>query len=119
VCIQISVNSCVTTEQVGEVHEITEAIPQAARVCILSASAGAGPPASDGLLGLGGTADPGLSPAGGFPFPVLGFFFVFFRMVRRQRYIEVRIRSSLPYPRSDGAPSTGEGRMESCLRRIS
>jgi hypothetical protein len=106
-------------EHVREVQEITEAVPQAARVCIPSASVGAGPPASDGLLGLGGTADPGLLPAGGFMFPVLGFFYVFFRMVRRQRYIEVRIRSFLPYPRSDGASSTGEGRVESCLRRMS
>jgi hypothetical protein len=62
--------------------------------------------------------DLGLSPAGGFPFLVLGFYCVFFRMVRRQRHPKVRIRSSLPYPRSGGAPSASKGRVESCVRRI-
>jgi hypothetical protein len=64
--------------------------PQPARVSIPSAGAGAGLPASYGLLGLGGAADTVLSPTGGFPFPILGFFCVFFGMVRRQRHLEVR-----------------------------
>jgi hypothetical protein len=84
-----------------------------------SADVVAGPPASNGLSGLGGTVDPGLSPARGFPFPDLGFFCIFFGMVRRRRYLEVRISSSPPYPRSDGASSTGGGRVESCVRQIS
>jgi hypothetical protein len=36
---------------------------------------------SDGLLGLGGIADPDLSLAGGFPFLVLGFLCILFGMV--------------------------------------
>jgi hypothetical protein len=90
-----------------------------ARVSNPSAGAVVGPPASDGLAGLGGTVDPGLSPAGGFPFPILGFFYVFFGIVRRRRHLEVRISYSLPYPRSGGASSTGGGRVESCVRQIS
>jgi hypothetical protein len=64
-------------------------------------------------------ADPGLSSAGGFPFSVLGFFCVFFKMVRWQRYLEVKIRSFPPYPRFGGASSTGGGCVESSVRRIS
>jgi hypothetical protein len=45
-------------------------------------------------------------------------FYVFFRMVRRWRYPEVRIRSSPPYPHFDGAPSATGGHVEFCLRRI-
>jgi hypothetical protein len=96
--------------------------PQAAaRVSIpsIGTGTGVGLPASDGLLGLGGAADLGLSPAGGFPFHVLGFFDVFFGMARRRRHPEVRIRSFPPYPRFGGASSTNEGRVESCVRRIS
>jgi hypothetical protein len=94
---------------------MTEAIPQAARVSIPSVGAVAGPPASDVLSGLGGTADPCLPLAGGFPFLVLGFLYAFFGMVRQRRDPEVRIRSSPPYPRSGGVSSTGGRRMESCV----
>jgi hypothetical protein len=38
----------------------------------------------DGLSGLGGMMDLGLSPESGFLFPILGFFYVFFGMVRRR-----------------------------------
>jgi hypothetical protein len=93
--------------------------PQAATVSIPFVGTVAGPPVIDGLSGLGGTADPGLSPAGGFLFPVLGFFCVFFGMVIRWRHPKVRIRSSPPYSCSGGASSSGRGRMESCVRRIS
>jgi hypothetical protein len=63
--------------------------------------------------------EPGLSTMGEFLVPILGFFCVFFGMVRRRRYLEVRIRSSPLYPRSGGPSSTGERRVESCVRRIS
>jgi hypothetical protein len=62
------------SKQVREKHEITEAIPLAARVSVPSVGIAAGPPASDGLSALGGMEDPVLSLAGGFPFPVLARF---------------------------------------------
>jgi hypothetical protein len=74
-----------------------------------------GPAASDGLSGLGGMADLGLSLAGGFSFLVLGVFRVFFWVVRRRQYPEVRIRSSLAYPCFGGAPSASRGHVESCV----
>jgi hypothetical protein len=61
-------------------------IPKAARVSVPSASVVAGPAVSDGLSVLGGMADLGLSSMGGFSFILLGFFCVFFRMVRRRRH---------------------------------
>jgi hypothetical protein len=93
-----------------------EAIPNAARVSVPSASVGAGPTASDSLLGLGGMADLGLSSAG--EFPHFRVFCVFFWMVRRQRHPKVSIRSSLPYPCSGGTPSASGGCVESCVLRI-
>jgi hypothetical protein len=86
--------------------------PQTARVYIPFVGAGAGPAASHGLLGLGGMADSGVSSVGGFPFLVLDFLCVFFRMVWWWRHPEVRLRSFPPYPRSDGVSSTGGGHME-------
>jgi hypothetical protein len=59
---------------------------------------------------LGGMADHGVSPARWFRSSFRLFFSVF-GMVRR--------RSSPPYPRSGGASSTGKGRVELCVRRIS
>jgi hypothetical protein len=48
------------------------------------------------------------------------FFDVFFvEMLKRWLYLEVRVRSSPPYPRSGGASRVGGGRVESCARRIS
>jgi hypothetical protein len=72
----------------------------------------------DGCSGLWGMVDLGLSLAGGFSILVLGFFCVFFQMVRRQRHREVRMRSPLPSPRSSDAPSASGGRVESCVRWI-
>jgi hypothetical protein len=62
------------SKQVHEKHEITEAIPLAARASVPPVGIGADPPASDGLSALGGMEDPGLSPAGGSPFLVLARF---------------------------------------------
>jgi hypothetical protein len=92
-------------------QEITDAIPQAARVSI--PFVGAGLAASDGLSGLGGTEDP-RPLADGF-----SFFYVFFGMVRRRWHPKVRIRSSPLYPRSCSASSTGRGRVKSCVQWIS
>jgi hypothetical protein len=92
-----------------------EAIPKAARVSVPSTGVAAGSATSDGPSGLGGMVDLGLSPAGGLPFFVLGFFCVFFWIVRRRRYPEGRIRSSLSYPRSVGAPIASRGHVESCV----
>jgi hypothetical protein len=93
-------------------------IPKAARVSLPSVGVAAGLATSDGLLGLGDTTYHGLSPAGGFLFLVLGFIYVFFRMVRRQRYAKVGIRSSPLYPRFASVPRTSGGRVVSCVRRI-
>jgi hypothetical protein len=68
--------------------------------------------ACNGILVLGGVANCVLSPAGGFLFLVLGFFSVFFGVVRRRWRLEVRIRPSPPYPCFGGAPSTRGGRAE-------
>jgi hypothetical protein len=54
------------------------------RVFVPSTGVAVRPAASDGLSGLGGMADLGLSLVEGFPFLVLGFFYVFFQMVRRR-----------------------------------
>jgi hypothetical protein len=94
-------------------QEIIAVIPQAARVSIPSIGVGTDPAASNGLSGLGGKADP-RPLAGSF-----SFVYVFFGIVRRRQHPEVRIRFSPPYPRSGGASSTGGGRVESCVRRIS
>jgi hypothetical protein len=68
-------------------------------------------------LSHGGMADLGLSPVGGFQcFRI--FFCVFFEMVRRWRHLEIIIRSSPPYPRTDGVSSASDERVESCVRRI-
>jgi hypothetical protein len=66
----------------------------------------------------GAMVDLGILPAGGFLFLVLGFFCVFFWMVRQRRYSKVRIRSFPPYPRFGGAPSASRGRVESCIQWI-
>jgi hypothetical protein len=50
-------------------------IPKAARVSVPSTDVVAGQAASDGLSGLGGMAGFGLSPVGGFSFPVFKGFF--------------------------------------------
>jgi hypothetical protein len=48
------------------------------------------------------------------------FFGVFFvKMVKRRLHLEVRIRSSPPYPRSGGASRAEGGRVELCARWIS
>jgi hypothetical protein len=94
-------------------------IPRAARVSVPFARASAGSPISDDLTCLGGTADPGLSSMGEFPFLVLGISPILFGMVRRRRHPEVVTRFSQSYPCSGGAPSAVRGRVESCGRRIS
>jgi hypothetical protein len=88
------------------------------RVLFLSPATPPVRPTSDG--GLGGMADHGLSPVGGFLFLFRLFFGVFFvEMLKWWLHLEVRIRSSPPYPCSVGASCAGGGRVESCARRIS
>jgi hypothetical protein len=62
--------------------------------------------------------DPCLLAKEVFSLLVLGFFGVFFRMVRRRRLPKFRIMSFLSYPRFTGASSYGGGCMNLCVGRI-
>ncbi|KAM0826378.1 hypothetical protein ACQ4PT_068918 [Festuca glaucescens] len=63
--------------------------------------------------GLVGVADHSPLQVGSFHSEFSLFFGVFFGMARRRQHPEVRIRSSLPYPRSGGASRAGGGHVES------
>jgi hypothetical protein len=49
---------------------------------------------------------------------VFGSFSVFFSMMRPQQYLDVRIRSSQPYHRSNSVLSADGGHGELCARQI-
>jgi hypothetical protein len=74
-------------------------------------------PASNGLSGLGGAADPASRHREVFYFLFSVFPMPLFGMVKWGRHPEVRIRSSPPYPRSGGASSAG-GFVESCVCHV-